>query len=39
METTRPDIGQTIAEEKTLSEETETALASAIDDFKATVSL
>lgn len=39
MDTTRPDIGQTIAAEKALTEETEAVLQSAITDFGATFSL
>jgi F-type H+/Na+-transporting ATPase subunit alpha len=36
MDTTRPDIGQTIARDKVLSKETEQALVEAIKDFKTT---
>jgi len=36
MDTTRPDIGQTIARDKMLSKETEQALVEAIKDFKTT---
>ncbi len=35
MDTTRPDVGQTIARQKALSDETQEALAAAINDFKA----
>jgi F-type H+-transporting ATPase subunit alpha len=39
MKTTRPDIGQTIAAEKALTEESEAMLQSAITDFGATASV